>query len=55
MEVICSCPNLNSCKTVIKHTFFTTYSTKICFAVVTHVVKRHKEHNWIALHSAYKM
>jgi hypothetical protein len=38
-----------------KHAFFTTYSTKICFATVTHILSRHKEHIWEALYLTYKM
>jgi hypothetical protein len=38
-----------------KHAFFTTYSTKICFTTVTHILLRHKEHIWKALYSTYKM
>jgi hypothetical protein len=38
-----------------KHTFFTTYSTKNCFKLVTHILTRQKEHLWEALHSTYKM
>jgi hypothetical protein len=40
---------------VNKHVFFTTYSTKICFRMVTHIVSRHKEYMWEALHLTYKM
>jgi hypothetical protein len=40
---------------VNKHVFFTTYSTKICFMMVPHIVSRHKEYMWEALHSMYKM
>jgi hypothetical protein len=28
-----------------KHAFFTTYSTKICFTTVTHILTRQKEHS----------
>jgi hypothetical protein len=38
-----------------KHAFFTTYSMKICFTMVTHILSRHKEHIWEALYSTYKM
>jgi hypothetical protein len=38
-----------------KHAFFITYSTKICFTIVTHILTRHKEHIWEALYLAYKM
>jgi hypothetical protein len=38
-----------------KHAFFTTYSTKICFTMVTHILARHKEHIWEALYLTYKM
>jgi hypothetical protein len=40
---------------VNKHVFSTTYSTKICLTMVTHVVSRHKEYMWEALHLMYKM
>jgi hypothetical protein len=40
---------------VNKHVFFTTYNTKICFMMVTHIVSHHKEYMWAALHSTYKM
>jgi hypothetical protein len=40
---------------VNKHVFFTTYNTEICFTAVTHVVSRHKEYIWEALHSTFKM
>jgi hypothetical protein len=39
----------------IKHIFFTTYSTKVCFTVVKHVVSCHKEYMGEALHLMYKM
>jgi hypothetical protein len=38
-----------------KHVLFTTYSTKICFRMVTHIVLHPKEYMWEALHSTYKM
>ena len=38
-----------------KHAFFTTYSRKICFTMVTHILLRHKEHIWEALYLTYKM
>jgi hypothetical protein len=34
---------------VNKHIFFTTYSTKICFPMVTHLAYREKEYIWEAL------
>jgi hypothetical protein len=37
-----------------KHAFFTTYSTKICFTMVTHIFLHHKEHIWEALYLMYK-
>jgi hypothetical protein len=40
---------------VNKHVFFATYSTKICFTTVTHVVSHHKEYMWEALHSMCTM
>jgi hypothetical protein len=40
---------------ISKHAFFNTYSTKICFTMVTHILTRQKEHLWEALHSTYKM
>jgi hypothetical protein len=38
-----------------KHAFFTTYSTKIRFTMVTHILMHQKEHLWEALHLTYKM
>jgi hypothetical protein len=38
-----------------KHAFFTTYSTKICFTTVTHILSHHKEHILEALYLTYKM
>jgi hypothetical protein len=43
------------CFFVNKHIFFTTYSTKICFTTVTHLVFRTKALIWEALHATYKM
>ncbi len=43
------------CFFVNKHIFFTTYSTKICFATVTHLGFRMKALIWEALHATYKM
>jgi hypothetical protein len=43
------------CFFVNKHIFFTTYSTKICFTTVTHLVFRTKALIWEALHVTYKM
>ncbi len=39
----------------IMHAFITTYSTKICFTMVTHVITHNKEHLWEALYSTYKI
>jgi hypothetical protein len=44
-----------NCFFVNKHIFFTTYSTKICFTMVTHLGFRMKALIWEALHAAYKM
>ncbi len=43
------------CFFVNKHIFFTTYSTKICFTMVTHVGFRMKAFIWEALQAMYKM
>jgi hypothetical protein len=43
------------CFFVNKHTFLTTYSTKICFTTVTHLAHRNKALIWEALHAPYKM
>jgi hypothetical protein len=43
------------CFFVNKHIFFTTYSTKICFTMVTHLGFRTKALIWEALHMMYKM
>ncbi len=43
------------CFFVNKHIFFTTYSTKICFTMVTHLGFRTKALIWEALHVTYKM
>jgi hypothetical protein len=43
------------CFFVNKHIFFTTYSTKICFTMVTHLGFRTKAFIWEALHATYKM
>ena len=40
---------------VNKHIFFTTYSTKICFSTVTHLMTREKEAIWEALLVTYNM
>jgi hypothetical protein len=42
------------CFFVNKHIFFTTYSTKICFTMVTHLGFRIKALIWEALHATYK-
>ena len=44
-----------NCFFVNKHIFFTTYSTKICFTMVTHLGFRRKALIWEALHATYKM
>jgi hypothetical protein len=36
------------------HVFF-TYSTKICFTSVTHIISHHKEYIWEVLHSMYNV
>ncbi len=38
-----------------KHVFFTTFSTKICFTMITHLSSRNKEVIWVALLATYKM
>jgi hypothetical protein len=38
---------------VNKHIFFMTYSTKICFSMVTHLACHEKEYIWEALLGAY--
>jgi hypothetical protein len=43
------------CFFVNKHIFFTTYSTKICFTMVTHLAHRTKAYLWEALFMTYKM
>ncbi len=43
------------CFIVNKHVFFTTYSTKIDFMMVTHVVSCHKMYTWEACHMMYKI
>jgi hypothetical protein len=43
------------CFFVNKHIFFTTYSTKICFTMVTHLAYRTKAYLWEALFVTYKM
>ncbi len=43
------------CFFVNKHMFFTTYSTKICFTMVAHLVFRTKALIWQALHVTYKI
>ncbi len=43
------------CFFVNKHIFFTTYSTKICFTMVTHLGFRMKALIWEALQATYKM
>jgi hypothetical protein len=43
------------CFFVNKHIFFTTYSTKICFTMVTHLAHRTKAYLWEALFATYKI
>ncbi len=43
------------CFFVNKHIFFTTYSAKICFTMVTHLGFRTKALIWETLHVMYKM
>jgi hypothetical protein len=43
------------CFFVNKHIFFTTYSTKICFIMVTHLAHYRKAYLWEALFATYKM
>jgi hypothetical protein len=43
------------CFFVNKHIFFTTYSTKICFTMFTHLAHRMKAYLWEALIVTYKM
>ncbi len=40
---------------VNKHIFFPTFSTKICFTMITHVAKKTKEIIWVALSATYRM
>jgi hypothetical protein len=40
---------------VNRQVFFTTFSTKVCFTTVTHLVNRTKEAIWAALLATYKM
>jgi hypothetical protein len=42
------------CFFVNKHIFLTTYSTKICFTMVTHLAYHAKALIWEALHATYK-
>jgi hypothetical protein len=44
-----------NCFFVNKHIFLTTYSTKICFTMVTHLACHTKTLIWEALHATYKM
>jgi hypothetical protein len=44
-----------NCFFVNKHIFVTTYSTKICFTMVTHLGFRTKALMWEALHTTYTM
>ena len=37
------------------HIFFMTYSSKICFTTVTHLVNRKVNEVWAALHKIYQM
>jgi hypothetical protein len=43
------------CFFVNKHVFFTTFSTKICFTMTTHLTSRSKNNIWEALEATYKM
>ncbi len=43
------------CFFVNKHVFFTTFSTKICFTMITHLSSRNKEVIWVASLARYKM
>ncbi len=43
------------CLFVNKYIFFTTYSTKICFTMVTHLAHCMKAYLWEALFATYKM
>jgi hypothetical protein len=43
------------CFFVNKYVFFTTFSTKICFTMITHLSSRNKEVMWVALLATYKM
>ncbi len=43
------------CFFVNKHVFFTTFSTKICFTMITHLSSRNKEVIWVALLATFKM
>ncbi len=43
------------CFFVNKHVFFTTFSTKICFTMITPLSSRNKEVIWVALLATYKM
>ncbi len=43
------------CFFVHKNIFFTTYSTKICFTMVTHLAHHLKAYLWEALFATYKM
>jgi hypothetical protein len=43
------------CFFVNKHVFFTTFSTKICFTMITHLSSRNKEVIWVALLATHKM
>ncbi len=43
------------CFFVNKHIFFTTYSTKICFTMVTHLAHHTKAYLWEALFAMHKM
>jgi hypothetical protein len=40
---------------VNKHIFFTTYSTKICFTMVTHLAHHTHAYLWEALFATYKV
>ncbi len=43
------------CFFVNKHVFFTTFSTKKCFTMITHLNSMSKDVIWVALEATYKM
>ncbi len=38
-----------------KHVFFTKFSIKICFSLITHLTSRSKNVIWVAIEATYKM